>query len=626
MIIRRVREEVLTQLIVSRFEELKQNRGVKEDIWLECVDAYMGRLSDEWYDRAKSERRSARFVGMSFDAAESNHSVLMSMMMSGENWLNIEPAMPGRLEYDDEGADQLKSLLQQQMYQINFKRDMALLIKQLCIVGNAPYTVGWKREYAVNYPEYERAMAEWQVVHAEAWERYRSEMSRWEQAARSAQEQGLPVPPAPSLVAPEPPPGNPDLAYSGPSFEVGSIFDFLIDPYSPDPARPLMFKRSWISDSALRRLGTRNRFGYSVYEDVEDVPPMERRTGKDSDKEVSIMSTFGIEAPPGDAHEIIECWGTIEAPGDGGVGKKPYVNFVGAVINRQRLVRFEPSYLWSGKAAVGMAKYRDVPGQVYGIGPLEPVLGLQDLINARTNQLIDIVSYSINPEYKAYDDSRLASEFVSAPNKIHWVQDMDNLQVIQKDLRGLNVAMGDVELLKQEFMRMVKSASPASGPSDESATKTRQQGAAVGNDLAKIAAYIEETGLAPIMDLFIELNAQYLPKATAVRMIESGQPVFKEVSPETIRKGYLARVKGTSFALDKQERLDKLLMFLQMVIGSPLATSAVDLLALYKKVYEELGFGDVGEIFHDEARANEILGEMLRSGLLGNNPGFDAEV
>jgi len=545
------------------------------------------------------------------------------MLMPGNNWLGLESSTPGRIEHNDQAAKDITGLLHQQHYQIGFKQDISLMVKQAAITGNAPYLVGWREEFTTNYPAYERAMASWQIVHKEAWDQYNKAMQGWEQQARIAQEQGAPPPPKPSLVAPEPPPGNPELAYSGPSFETGSIFDYIVDPYSPDPSNPLIFKRSWISKSVLDTLSTKNRFGYSVYEDVEDLPVLDRRTGQDAHTEVAMLNSFGLQAPPGDAVEIIECWGTIETNKEAG-GKEAYTSFVGAIANRGKLCRFEPSYFWSGKSPNGLCKYRDVPGQVYGIGALEPVLGLQDLINVRVNQLIDIVSFSVNPEYKAVDDGIVEDQFSSAPNKVHWVGVIDNLVPLQKDFQSLNAAMADVEMLKAEFRNMVKSVGSGIGTQGESATKTRQAGAAIGGDLGKIATYIEDSALAPIIDLMIELNAQYLPPGTAVRMMEDGQPLIKQLSPESLRKGWVCRVTGTRHTLDKQERLDKLMMFTQLVMGSPLATAAVDLLELFKKIYGELDFGDEGAIFHDEARANEILDEMVKSGMLGNNAGPSA--
>jgi hypothetical protein len=621
VIIQSVNKEALAHQILKRYEELKSARSVKEDIWLQCGDAYLCQFPEIWRERARKEKRSARYVGMSFDAIESNHSAILSMLMPGSNWLGLEPATPGHLQYDDEAAKDITSLLHQQHYQIKFKNEISLMVKQAAIMGNAPYTVGWRKDHAINYPEYEQAMAMWQIVHREAWDFYNRELQAWEQAAKIAQQQGTPPPPQPSLVAPEPPPGNAELAYSGPSFETGSIFDYLVDPYSPDPSNPLVFKRSWVSRSSFDALSEKNNFGYSVYDHEDTVPSVDRKTGHDVSPEIAMLSAFGLQAPPSESIEIIECWGTIETNKDSG-GKEAYTSFVGAIANRGPLVRFEPTFLWSGKSPNGLCKYRNVPGQVYGIGALEPVLGLQDLINVRVNQLIDIVSFSVNPEYKAVDDGLLADTFVSAPNKIHWVGNVDNLVPLQKDFQGLNAAMADVEMLKQEFRNMVKSVGSGAGPSDESATKTRQSTAAIGGDLGKIATYIEDSALAPIIDMMIEMNAQYLPKGSSVRSMQDGQPMIKNISPEALRKGWVCRVTGTRHTIDKQENLDKLMMFTQLVMGSPLATSAVDLLELLKKIYSELEFGDEGSIFHDEMRANEIMGEMIRSGMLGNNTGM----
>ncbi len=620
MIISGIEKEKIGGHILKRYDELKSNRRVKEDLWLQCTQNYLSQFPEVWHQRAVKDARSARFMALSFDAVESNHSAIMSMLMPGDSWLGISPSVYGRLEYDDKAASQVKDLLLQQQEQIKFKSKMASLVKQAAIIGNAPYSVGWREDDIVDYPAYEQAMLAWQITTKEGWEQYNAEMELFDKKSAQAEEAGTPPPRRPSLVAPEPPAKTSELAYAGPSFEVGSAFDYLIDPYSPDPRHPLVFRRTWISQSELNSLSTRNKFGYAIYDNTENVHPVDRLTGPDSSTETQILNAFGLQAPPSDSIELIEAWGTIEIPSVNG-GVDTYTSFVGAIANRGPLVRFEPTFMWSGKAPHGLCRYRDVPGQVYGIGALEPVLGLQDLINARVNQLIDIVSFSINQEFIGVDDGIIEDTFVSAPNRIHWAGNTDNLVPIRKDLGALNVAMSDLELLKQEFMRITKSIAPSTGSNTESATKTRQQGAAIGGDLGKIAAFIEDDTLSDIIDLMIELNVQYLDKGQAVRQLQDGQPVITQVSPEAVRKGWVCRVTGTRNTLDEQERLDKMLMFFQMVLGSPIMTSTVDVLALAKKVYEMFGFGDAGDIFNDEARANEIMDEMIRSGMIGNNAG-----
>lgn len=619
MIISSANEQRVVDYVVSRYRELKDARKVKEEVWMECVRAYLSDFSTVWDTRAKKEGRSARYIPLSFDAVETLHSQITAITMPGNHWIGMSASTPGKLKYDDEAADELKALLYQQIGRMGFARQYDILVKQLAIVGNAPYTVGWRKERVIDYPAFEAGMAQWEILHKKSWEEYSVAMEEWQRIARIAEASGQQAPPPPSLVAPEPPPADAKkIAYSGPSIEVGDIFNFVVDPFPTDNSHRLCIKRSWMSKAAMLRMAEKNAFGYSVYDNVDNVTPRERRTARDESHLNESYLAFGLQVPEAQQVDVLEAWGTMEIPGGSLDGRSTFVGFCACVANESTLVRFEPTFLWSGETPVRLATYRDVPGQVYGIGALEPALGLADLANVRANQNVDVVSFALSPEYKAVDDGIIAKTLKSAPAKVHMVGDINNLVPIEKNLTGLQLSMQDLVLLKNEFKMVTKSGSPLSGDSRESATKTKTDSMVLGTDIGKVAEHIETTVLREIVDLFVQLNCQYITKPEAARSLQKGQASFVLVSPESIRRGWVISVNGTRYATDKQERAQNLLMFQQLVTGNPMILPVVNLLNLIKKVYEELGFSDSDEIFNDEARADQILSEMIRFGMLGS--------
>jgi hypothetical protein len=372
-------------------------------------------------------------------------------------------------------------------------------------------------------------------------------------------------------------------------------------------------------------MSVKNQFGYSVYDNTSYLTSHDRSVSDDHNHLDTIYSAFGLQVPDSKDVELLSAWGTMEIPNGHEDGRDVFVSFTATVANDMTLLRFEPTFLWSGDSPAQLATFRDVPGQVYGIGALEPALGIQDLANVRANQNIDVVNYALNPEYKGVDDGYIRDRMTSAPSKVHWVGDINNLVPLDKDIRGLQMSMQDVLLLKDEFKLATKSGTPLGGNTSESATKSRLDARMVGADIGMVAEHIEETFLSKCLTLFVELNAQYITEPEIAKATQRGTSAFAYLSPEVIRQGWAILVRGTQYAADRQERSENLMMFFQLVMGNPLLVSAVDQLALARKVYSELGFSDGDDIFNDGEKANQILGEMIRYGLVGNG-GIGAEM
>lgn len=625
MIINGANHGQIVDYVTTKFRNLKDSRKVKEDIWMECVKAYMSDFPTIWNTRRDLEKRSARYVPLSFDAIETIEANLSAMVMPKGRWLDIGPTVQGALPYDDEAAEEMEALVYQQHDKMKFSREFKKFLKQLAIIGSAPYQCGWRKDRVIDYQAFEDAMVAWQLIHQEAWMQYQMAMEEWQRLAQIAKANGAPPPPRPSITMPEPPPaGSQDrdqIAYSGPTFMTGDMFNFVVDPFSTDRNHPLMIKKSYVPRSSLLALAQKNEYGYSVYDNVAGVEEREIRIARDQSHMVDHYSAFGLQVPDGMGVEVKEAWGTMEITNGMRDGRTVFTSFVATVANDSNLIRFEPTFMWSGDSPVGYGTYRDVPGQVYGIGALEMALGVQDLVNARTNQNIDVVNFAVNPEYKAVDDGFVDEDMVSAPSAIHWVGQIENLIPLDKNLTGLQISFADVTLLKNEFKMITKSGAPLSSDSSESATKTRLDARMLGGDIGKIAEHVESTVLVEIIEKQIQLTAQYMRKEEAVRSLQKGSSALLVISPKTSRMGWGVRVHGTQFAADRAERAENLMMFQQLVMGNPVALPAVKVTALLKKTYEELGFDDADQIFNDEQTSMDILSEMIKYGMVGSTAG-----
>ena len=628
MIIQGVDQRKAVEFVGDKYLHLKEYRRAKEQAWMECYRAYFSNFNRQWDLVTKETKRSRRYIAIPFDQAEGIQSQLSGLMFAGSDWMQPYPLVRGKLEHDDESAKEIRQVHLHQFHNMDFYRKNALLLKHLAICGNCPWTMSWRMDYTTDYPAYAKATEEWQAKSQQYWQQYQAAQSQHQMALQQAQQTGSPPPPPPSVVMPEPPQALKEVAYSGPSLEIGDIFNFVVDPFSPDPRHQLKIKRTFVSKSVLQRLAQRDQYGYSVYENVDAIEGTGNTSPGDyyDDFTQERYHAFGLQVPDSSQVELHEAWGTIELPGMYGGENQTYVSYVAAVAEGKNLIRFEPTFLWSGDSPTQLATYRDTPGQVYGIGGLESELGGFDLVNVRANQIIDCVAYILNPEHKCREDGIIDLKASSAPGKRHIMGDpANNMIPLEKNFTGVEIGMRDLEFLKQDVTSRIMGGGASGANPRTSATRDSLDAQSNAGKIGDIARHIEESVIAKQLDIMGQLNIQYLSVQEAQKILQKADVSFLKSSPESVRRHWLFKVRGSRQALDKQKQIQDLMMYVQFVASNPVMMSIIDLNPLSKKLYEMLEIGAPEEVFRDEETANQVLQTMIQMGLLGNDPQRNAQ-
>jgi len=603
MIEKGIQKTRVANYLVQQYEDLKSQRADKEDVWLDCIYAYMSHHTDDWTAKAQSEGRSHRYMGLTFDAVETLHSQLSAMLFPGDEWLSVQPGRVGMDMMDDETAADIELFLKWQHRQMGFTPEYKRLVKQLIITGNCPWSMNWRIDYAVDYPKYLNDVKAWMDDQKLIFGEYKKAMEEYEQVAAQAKKLGAPQPMPPRVEMPKRPPVSIDKVFAGPEFMVGDIFDYVQDPHASDPGSALRAQRIWRSKAHLKKLNKPDETGYKIYDNLDAIHDGQRRGAKGSDnKEEARASAFGLQLPDKSQVELLEFWGTFEIPGGAGGGdtheeNKIYENYVAVVANRKHLIRFEPSHLWSGDLPRQLSTLIEVPGQIYGTGLIEPALGVQDLANVRANQMVDAVAFAINPEMKAVDDGVIDPNEESGPGVVHLVGNLNNLQPVQKDLSGLQLAMSDLGQIKSEFQQITRASSQFSNQHyARSATEVSQSAGVTGSNLNEIAMHIEETSLRKVIELQLQFTQQYMDNEEIVKVTQGGVIDWKKINPEDVRRKWDLIISGSKHMAEQDKRIQQMLMFLQITTSNPMLVQSINVPYLLKKIYEEHGFRDADKM------------------------------
>ncbi|MBK9496744.1 MAG: hypothetical protein IPO08_20025 [Xanthomonadales bacterium] len=622
-IIGQVNPESVVNYGVQRWDDLKTARTGKEAIWGDCVDMYMSKFSPKLAKWLEKHHKSSRYIGLPWDAVETVYSQVMGQLFPGDQWLKFRASEPGGIQVDDKAAVGMQRLCYQQHRQSGFYRDFGNgVVKQLIILGSAPFTSGWDVEWTVDYPSYAKSMTEWEMQNAMAWQAHQQEAMAWQMQARQLAAAGIDISSLPGFKdfeVPQPPAPQQKIAYQGPVLECDDLFNFVIDPYPNRKRTALRIKRSFKSLAYLRRFAEPDEMGYAVYQNLGDISEVDLQSSRTStDSQIAARAaSFGLNTPKlNRGVELLELQGDMEIPVDGSGSIQVFVNYTATIANSKTLIRFEPGFLWTNEPSTYLATICNPPGETYGIGILEPNRGTNEVLQARTNQLVDGVAAAINPEYKCIEDGIVDVNATSAPGKRHLVGRMDNMEPIKKDLGGIYAAMQDYASLKAEFQQGTRSINPSVPMYQRSATEVNQNAGVIAATLNQIVRDIEEGGLSAAIRHQVCMNGMFINNTVMAHTIENGVDSWMPISPLDIRRGWIIDVRGSQHVAERTQKVQDLMFFGQMTGGNPVYAPFVRHLQYLKKVYAEMGFHDAEDLFVDEKTGTAILLELMVNGTL----------
>lgn len=604
---RSVSPEMMVRYVADRWRDWKDTRRTKEQVWMECFQAYRGDSSGrKWFANAQSQGFSARVFPATADAVNTLVASINAQIFNDPQWLSLEPEayQEGGPEYDDVTAERLRLAMGYWFDRGTSRRQIKSGIRNLVIFGNVVFTTQWLRQLTADYPAYAKQSAEYDAQNAREWQQFMQEFLAYQQFAQQAMAAGQPPPPPPMGFQPPPPPtANPRVAYEGPQLIIDDLFQFVTDPY-PTSETPLRIRRTTVPLAwLLKKAEPDERTGYRVYENMEEVQEVDLRSVDSAsdaytDERASVL---GFQVPERKGVELHEAQGDMILPLENEPGGALLLSYIATVANQKTLIRLEPTYLWSGKVPTQMARLIEVPGSVYGQGMIEDSLDLGDAITKRANQIIDAVDVAIYPEYKVVPDPDMDPFAKSGPGKRHSMSDPNNMTLLEKNLQGIQVGMADLQHLLRWFQQITRAANPYIETGSEStATEVNRNETLKSVTFNDVAAIVEEEFIAPVMNSYMEHIAELTEGASwaLIDQKNAGKKWFP-ISPELLRKGWIVRSVATKRAVDQRARIQDLMMMIELLTGNQVLMQMgfVDLQELCKMAWREVGLPGEDKVF-----------------------------
>jgi len=230
-------------------------------------------------------------------------------------------------------------------------------------------------------------------------------------------------------------------------------------------------------------------------------------------------------------------------------------DYVVTIIDRAHVIRKEPIPSWLGKGSKVHVGWRLRPDNLYAMGPLDNLVGMQYRIDHLENLKADVFDLIAYPPLKIIGE---VEQFDWAPGEeIHIDEGGSDVQMLVPDTTALN-ADTQIALLEQkmeEFAGAPREAMGIRSPGEKTAFEVSElQNAASRIFQEKITAF-ERQFLEPLLNSMLEVARRNMDTGDVVRTMDDDLGVVKfiEITKEDITaKGKLRPIGARHFAAQAQ--------------------------------------------------------------------------
>ena len=551
--------DAIAACVVDRWVRLKNARTQKEYLWQESIYAFDCKFGETWGEIA--DNRSHRYIPIAFQTVETAVAQYLQGTMPNDRFFKVL----GRTPTDQYKAGSQEALLRWQMYRTDFRQQYFKFLKMAATTGNVPWTIQWRTEQTPVPDREAMQMAQMSEMQFGPDKEFTS--------ALDSAGTGFP-----SKMA---------TTFEGPSLVVGDIFNFVIDRAPDDPRQAFRIYRTLQTAEFIRNEWGQmtDSNGEPLYKDLDRLQNgmFENRESSDALKKV-MDSAMGFQPLPKDRCELLTFCGDLVLGAEYG---EPtiYRNVFGVIGNRQFLLRFGTNPHAHGLPPWQMFGLIPDPQDMYGYsrGVIEPMLGIQDLVNVRANQSADANAIAINPPLAVVADGITNTrQIVWGPGETLFMRAPQNIipmnvnhDAMQLGLQEINFYMGQAGLTSG----VQGQVSSAGG--DASATEVAGIQAQGNARLTETLRHIEGE-LVRMIRIMCSMNQQLMDPNSPiiVRLFQdesgvvmdpyTGEPldptkIWAEISAESIQGEFDFEVLGANATSQNQQQIrDKIQLYSQI--------------------------------------------------------------
>jgi hypothetical protein len=284
--------------------------------------------------------------------------------------------------------------------------------------------------------------------------------------------------------------------------------------------------------------------------------------------------------------EILEFEGTIHDPQSGNLLE----NRIITVIDRKWIVRDIPNPSWLGTSSKQHVGWRKRPDNLYGMGPLDNLVGMQYRIDHLENMRADVFDLIAYPPLMIKGN---VEEFTWAPNEIILLGDDGDVGMLRPDTTSLNA---DFQIKAYEDRMELYAGAPREAmgmrtPGEKTAFEVDQLITAATRIFQQKVQQFEEELLEPALNHYLEISRRSMDLPEVVRVLDDdlGVEAFVTVTKDDITAAGNLRPVGSKHFAARAQLMQNIQGIFNSKVGEMIAAH-VSSKQLSKLVEELFGF------------------------------------
>jgi hypothetical protein len=269
--------------------------------------------------------------------------------------------------------------------------------------------------------------------------------------------------------------------------------------------------------------------------------------------------------------------------------KELQTNRIITVADRAHVLRNIVNPSWNGSAMIRHGGWRQRPDNLYAMGPLENLVGLQYRIDHLENLKADVWDQIAYPIKKISGD---VQEFSDNPGERIYLGEEGDVTYLVPDATVLNadLQIRDIADKMEELAGAPRSAMGIRTPGEKTAFEVQTLDQGASRIFVHKASHLDRTFFQPLLNDMLEVGRRNMDTSEVVKVIdeELGAAVFETITREDITaKGTLFPMGASHFA-ERSARIQNLQNLWNLKLSDPSVGAHLSGKGLARLLSEEL--------------------------------------
>ena len=227
------------------------------------------------------------------------------------------------------------------------------------------------------------------------------------------------------------------------------------------------------------------------------------------------------------------------------------------IVDRSLMVRNEPISTYSGEAPIRHVGWRERSGNLWAMGPLENLVGMQYRIDHLENLKADAWDLIVQPPLKIIGE---VEDFVWGPSAEIHIDENGDVQELGQNLQPIIAADGEIQQLEDKMELFAGAPREAMGirsPGEKTAFEVQTLNNAAGRIFQEKVTKFEIELLEPHLNDFIEVAHRNMDESDVISIVDNDLKVteFKTITKDDITANGIIRPVGARHFAQKAQDL-----------------------------------------------------------------------